>query len=143
MSEGDINMPKEKPKSFEEFSKSRKGSSRSSGRGSGRSFGRSSGRGFGRSSDRGSDRGSGRSFDRNRRSRQNVEMTKVTCSTCKSKCEVPFKPTSSKPVYCNDCFIKKGSQGKEGSQGKVSKEDLDTINEKLDKILKLLENHKH
>ena len=120
---------KEKPKSFKEFSKSRKDSGRSSDRGSGRSFGRGSGRSFGR----GSDRGSGRSFDRNRGSRQNVEMTKVTCSTCKAKCEVPFKPTSSKPVYCNDCFIKKGSQGK------VSKEDLDTINEKLDKIMKLLE----
>ena len=78
-------------------------------------------------------KGSGRRSDRNRRGRQNVEMTKVTCSTCKSKCEVPFKPTSSKPVYCNDCFIKKGSQGK------VSKEDLDAINEKLDKIMKLLE----
>ena len=102
-------MAKEKPTSFEEFSKSRKGSGRSSGR------------------------GSGRSFDRNRGGRQNVEMTKVTCSTCKSKCEVPFKPTSSKPVYCNDCFIKKGSQGK------VSKDDLDAINEKLDKIMKLLE----
>ena len=117
-------MAKEKPTSFEEFSKNRKGSGRSSGRGSGRSFGRSS--------DRGYDRGSGRSFDRNRGGRQNVEMTKVTCSTCKSKCEVPFKPTSSKPVYCSDCFIKKGSQGK------VSKDDLDTINEKLDKIMKLL-----
>ncbi len=121
-------MAKEKPTSFEEFSKSRKGSGRGSGRSFGRSFGRSSGRSFGRSSDR----GSGRSFDRNRGGRQNVEMTKVTCSTCKAKCEVPFKPTSSKPVYCNDCFIKKGSQGK------VSKEDLDAINEKLDKIMKLL-----
>ena len=101
-------MAKEKHTSFEEFSKNRKVSGRSSGR------------------------SSGRGFDR-RGSRQNVGMTKVTCSTCKAKCEVPFKPTSSKPVYCNDCFIKKGSQGK------VSKEDLDTINEKLDKIMKLLE----
>ena len=33
-----------------------------------------------------------------------VEMTKVTCSTCKVRCEVPFKPTSSKPIYCDDCF---------------------------------------
>ena len=80
---------------------------------------------------------SGRSSDRNRRSRQRVEMTKVTCSTCKAECEVPFKPTSSKPVYCSDCFIKKGNQGK------VSKEDLDTINGKLDKIMKLLENIEH
>ena len=60
-------------------------------------------------------------------------MTKVTCSACKAKCEVPFKPTSSKPIYCNGCFIKKDSPGK------ISKEDLHTINEKLDKIMKLLE----
>jgi hypothetical protein len=32
---------------------------------------------------------------------------------------------------------------KKGSQGKVSKEDLDTINGKLDKIIKLLENIEH
>ena len=118
-------MAKEKHTSFEEFSKNRKVSSRGSGRNSGRGSGRNSGRGSGRNS--------GRGFDRNRGSRQNVGMTKVTCSTCKAKCEVPFKPTSSKPVYCSDCFVKKGSQGK------VSKEDLDTINEKLDKIMKLLE----
>jgi CxxC-x17-CxxC domain-containing protein len=125
MGKGKINMEKEKSASFEEFSKNRKVSGRGSSRGSGR--------GSGRSSSRGSDR----SFNRNSGSRQNVEMTKVTCSTCKAECEVPFKPTSSKPVYCNDCFMKKGSQGK------VSKEDLDTINGKLKKIIKLLENIEH
>jgi len=32
------------------------------------------------------------------------EMHKTTCSDCKKECEVPFKPTEGKPVYCKECF---------------------------------------
>lgn len=32
------------------------------------------------------------------------EMHKAVCSDCKKECEVPFKPTEGKPVYCRDCF---------------------------------------
>ena len=32
------------------------------------------------------------------------EMHKATCSKCKKECEVPFKPTEGKPVYCKDCY---------------------------------------
>ncbi len=35
------------------------------------------------------------------------EMHKATCSDCGEECEVPFKPTEGKPVYCRDCFRKK------------------------------------
>ncbi len=35
------------------------------------------------------------------------EMHKAVCDKCKKKCEVPFKPTQGKPVYCNDCHVKK------------------------------------
>ena len=35
------------------------------------------------------------------------EMHKAVCSECKQECEVPFKPTEGKPVYCRDCFRKK------------------------------------
>jgi CxxC-x17-CxxC domain-containing protein len=62
-------------------------------------------------------------------------MTKVTCSSCGVECEVPFKPTSNKPIYCSDCFAKKG--GKSGS-GRNSSINLDEINEKLDKIMEAL-----
>lgn len=31
-------------------------------------------------------------------------MHKVVCSECGKDCEVPFKPTGDKPVFCNDCF---------------------------------------
>ncbi len=34
------------------------------------------------------------------------EMHKATCSECKKECEVPFKPTEGKPVYCRDCYAK-------------------------------------
>jgi len=34
------------------------------------------------------------------------EMHKATCSECKKECEVPFKPTDGKPVYCRDCYQK-------------------------------------
>jgi DNA-directed RNA polymerase len=33
-----------------------------------------------------------------------VTMHKVICDECKKPCEVPFKPTAGKPVYCNACF---------------------------------------
>lgn len=35
------------------------------------------------------------------------EMHKAVCSECGKECEVPFKPTEGKPVYCKDCFMKK------------------------------------
>jgi len=35
------------------------------------------------------------------------EMHKAVCSECKKECEVPFKPTDGKPVYCKDCYAKR------------------------------------
>ncbi len=35
------------------------------------------------------------------------EMHKAVCSDCKQECEVPFKPTEGKPVFCRECFAKK------------------------------------
>ncbi len=34
------------------------------------------------------------------------EMHKAVCADCKKECEVPFKPSEDKPVYCRDCFQK-------------------------------------
>ena len=34
------------------------------------------------------------------------EMHDAVCSECKQQCQVPFKPTEGKPVYCRDCFAK-------------------------------------
>ncbi len=35
------------------------------------------------------------------------EMHKAVCDECKQECEVPFKPTEGKPVYCKECYAKK------------------------------------
>ncbi|MBU1030051.1 MAG: CxxC-x17-CxxC domain-containing protein [Nanoarchaeota archaeon] len=35
------------------------------------------------------------------------DMHKATCSECGQECEVPFKPTEGKPVFCKECFRKK------------------------------------
>ena len=32
------------------------------------------------------------------------EMFAATCSNCGKEAQVPFRPTSGKPVYCSDCF---------------------------------------
>jgi len=96
----------------------------------GRSFGGGD-RSFG--GNRGGSRG-GFSGRDNSRDRRDVEMTKVICSTCGEECEVPFKPTSSKPVYCDKCFSKKGKS----NSSQPSNRDLDVINEKLNKIMKAL-----
>ncbi|KKN50190.1 hypothetical protein LCGC14_0635360 [marine sediment metagenome] len=40
------------------------------------------------------------------RNYDNREMHKTTCADCGNECEVPFKPTEGRPVYCRDCFRK-------------------------------------
>lgn len=115
------------------------------GRGSSRSFGdRDRGRrsfgdrgGFG--GDRGGFGGRSRDFDRERKP---LEMHKVTCDKCKKECEVPFKPTSSKPVFCSECFKLEGGDSRNrgnGSSGGISPEQFNQINTKLDKIIGFLE----
>ena len=50
-----------------------------------------------------------RDFDRRgpRRDFGPREMHKATCSECGKECEVPFKPTEGRPIYCKDYFAKK------------------------------------
>ncbi|HWH36341.1 MAG TPA: zinc-ribbon domain containing protein [Candidatus Limnocylindrales bacterium] len=38
------------------------------------------------------------------RERAPREMHEATCSSCGKVAQVPFRPTSGKPVYCDDCF---------------------------------------
>jgi len=62
------------------------------------------------------------------------KMYEAICTECGKDCEVPFRPTGDKPVYCSECFSK-GSKGKGSGQ---STKQFDSINTKLDKILELL-----
>jgi CxxC-x17-CxxC domain-containing protein len=96
--------------------------------------------------DFGGNRGGG---DRSRGGR-NRQMFKTTCSNCGKACEVPFRPTNTKPVYCSDCFEKMG--GRNGGQrrddrrpqrdnrgGSGFSEQFADLTRKLDKIISLLE----
>ena len=80
---------------------------------------------------------------RDRRSERH-EMHSAICDKCGKDCEVPFKPTQGKPLYCNDCFKDKGREaGSRSGFGKQNNnENFDQINKKLDKILNILETAK-
>ncbi len=104
--------------------------------------------GFGGGRDRGSSRGfgGGRSFGGGSRGGfgggrdrpQRREMFDVTCTKCGKDCQVPFKPTGSKPVLCSDCFSESGNSRSSGSNSDSSS-SLNQINAKLDKILQVLQ----
>lgn len=65
-----------------------------------------------------SDRPFGRSHDRGREERnfRQRSMTQVICADCGKDCEVPFKPSSDRPVYCKECFAKRKGGGSFGEK---------------------------
>ncbi len=66
--------------------------------------GRSYGDSYADSSAGGSSYGSGSSGGYGGASRGPREMFSTICSSCGKEAQVPFRPTSGKPVYCSDCF---------------------------------------
>ncbi|MFA5338245.1 MAG: CxxC-x17-CxxC domain-containing protein [Candidatus Omnitrophota bacterium] len=34
-------------------------------------------------------------------------MFKTVCADCRKQCEVPFRPSGDRPVYCQDCFSRR------------------------------------
>lgn len=57
----------------------------------------------------GRDRQSGGGFGRGPKSEGRPggqELFTATCSACKKSCEVPFRPSGDKPVFCSACFGK-------------------------------------
>ena len=34
-------------------------------------------------------------------------FTRAICAECNKECEVPFKPSGDRPVYCNECFAER------------------------------------
>ena len=67
--------------------------------------------------------GGGRSFNKPRFQNDRTDrpdMHKATCANCGKICEVPFKPTGSKPVYCRDCFRQQDGGGDSRSDGNRS-----------------------
>jgi CxxC-x17-CxxC domain-containing protein len=86
-------------------------------------------------------------------------MHKTICSKCSKECEVPFRPTGNRPVYCKECFQtmrpeatrpdnnfsrhpnfeRRSGEGNRFAQQPQYKEQFESLNVKLDKILEILE----
>lgn len=82
------------------------------------------------------DRDSSRSFGRRD---EKPTMYKAVCDACGETCEVPFSPSPDKPIYCSKCFETKGGKAPKGGDNTALIEKLDSITEKLDKLLLALE----
>ena len=51
-------------------------------------------------------------------------MHQATCAECGNACEVPFRPSGDKPVYCSNCFEKnKGSDFRKPARRDFGKSD--------------------
>ena len=89
------------------------------------------------------------------------QMHPAVCGTCGKDCEVPFRPTNDRPVYCNDCFRDQKNAGggstprsfdrpkfdrpsfgkapvQAGNNFGQFKEQFDMLSAKMDKILAAL-----
>jgi CxxC-x17-CxxC domain-containing protein len=90
-------------------------------------------------------------------------MHKAVCNECHKDCEVPFRPSSDKPIYCDDCFRNKrgnesprrdfGDRGQRKDFGNKSnfgkpktdqnqdelKKQMTEINHKLDRLINIME----
>ena len=55
----------------------------------------------------------------------NRALHPAVCSECGKETQVPFRPTAGKPVYCRDCFQKRGSGGGGRPAGRRSPAYLD------------------
>ncbi|MPM69774.1 hypothetical protein SDC9_116722 [bioreactor metagenome] len=86
-------------------------------------------------------------------------MFSAICDKCGAECELPFRPTGDKPVYCSNCFEK--TSGRDGGNRDFggnnrrfdsrdtkdytkdnTRAEIEAINQKLDKILSILNSSK-
>ncbi len=67
----------------------------------------------------------GRRFDR-----RPQEKHKAVCAKCKKDCEVPFRPTEGRDVFCNECFQDQ-KQGNFGGSEKPKEDNSDESNEEF------------
>jgi len=65
-----------------------------------------------------------------------AEMHSAICDQCDKECQVPFKPTGDRPVFCNNCFKSQGEK-----PGKSDRKDFgDRGYEKRDRPAPNMEN---
>ncbi|MBI5037953.1 MAG: hypothetical protein HZC01_04610 [Candidatus Kerfeldbacteria bacterium] len=79
-------------------------------------------------------------------------MFDATCDNCGNPCQVPFRPSGEKPVYCNDCFSTMGGGRSDrggdrrdsrprqsaGGDNKELLAQFNLLNAKLDRIISSL-----
>ncbi len=69
-------------------------------------------------------------------------MFPAVCSECGRDCEVPFRPSSDKPVLCDECFGQSGRRSerrpRQGGDNNQLAAQLQAISEKLDRVLQSL-----
>ena len=70
----------------------------------------------------------GRGGSGGNRDRGPVTMHQATCDKCGKQCEVPFKPTSGKPVYCSACFEGKKETGDNRGGSRFSQKSYGSYN---------------
>jgi len=84
------------------------------------------------------------------------QMHKAVCDECGQNCEVPFRPSGDKPIYCSNCFENKGGgssnrsgrrnsggsgYGKQDNTSRQLLEQVTSLNKKLDRILRVIESN--
>jgi CxxC-x17-CxxC domain-containing protein len=92
---------------------------------------------FGNKGGRSGGRDGGRNFGRPD-FRENRKFSAI-CDKCGKQCEVPFRPTEGKPVFCDACFTRPERDNNGAKRvGPTNADQLTAINTKLDNILKAL-----
>jgi CxxC-x17-CxxC domain-containing protein len=58
--------------------------------------------------------------------RDRPQMHEAICDECGKKCEVPFRPTGDKPVFCSECYSKReGGSSRDGGFSRDSRPSRD------------------
>lgn len=91
-----------------------------------------------------------------RRSRPQPRKRKLydaVCADCGVDCQVPVQPNDEKPVYCDDCFVKRGGKVKKAGNKDAGKRavsnasdqsivklthEISTLSNKLEELIDLL-----
>jgi len=58
------------------------------------------------------------------RDRGEQVMHEAICASCHKNCQVPFRPTNDRPVYCRDCFNKNGGAASKPSFDGAPRKDF-------------------
>jgi CxxC-x17-CxxC domain-containing protein len=97
---------------------------------------------------------SGGGNDFRRRDSGPRQMYSAVCDNCGKNCEIPFRPSGDRPVYCSDCFEKTEKGGfqrstrrdegrpnfsvKDNTNNKML-DQMISLNSKMDKLISLMQ----